>query len=371
MTPKKRRCPASSLSLLSPDRLKTMVVLLGTGGVGKTSCALVLAYALAQRGKRVLLLTVDPARRLHGLMERVALDQPGLTLEKSGTGELFERFIRNHSPDQRTVEAILSSRFFPYLSDHLPALHEYVASDLIREATASGSYDHIVVDTPPFAYAVHFLDAPRRLKRMAELTNRVLLVSGDGRRSRLSPILTKGLSFFLGRSFLNELVEFVASFGLLWSTVAQTARETDLLFRSSSSYGVVITPDLRATTDLVRLLREVPDWLDLEFLLVNRDFRIPECTDPDCAAPSRLAEAIQAEPSCRLWKPQVVDHAARSASELWKAASAVQESQERSLRVLEENYAELVREHAAYLPYLPGGIQSDRDLKILARTLFG
>jgi len=349
-----------------------VVFLLGTGGVGKTTCSLALAHALSRAGRRVVLLTVDPARRLEKLMDTLAGAGGGLTVVKTDVKELLPDFVARHSPDEETTRKILDSRFYPQLSDRLQALHEYICADLIRELIETRAYDHIVVDTPPFAYALHFLDAPRRLRQLADIARVVFAAGkkGDGATRSLPPVLTRGLSFFLGKSFLMELIDFVAAFARLWGELDKTTRATEEIFTTRSSFGVAFRADTRSVDDLLAFLKERPEWLEVSFLAANKLMPGP----PDLAERlsaltiDDIARELHNEPACRMWKPSLHDSAARTLLSLNRVALTLRSSQTAALARVAESAASNKCGYTAHLPLLPGGIRSSRDLDSLARS---
>jgi anion-transporting ArsA/GET3 family ATPase len=157
-----------------------VVICVGTGGVGKTTVSAALALEAARRGKRALVLTVDPARRLAdalGAGELGASPRPvtGQQREELGIeeGELFammldtkgtfDALVERLAPDPRARDRIFSNRIYAHLSDALAGSSEYAAMEQVYEISQSAEYDWIVVDTPPSQHALDFLDAPRRM----------------------------------------------------------------------------------------------------------------------------------------------------------------------------------------------------------------
>jgi len=209
---------------------------------------------------------VDPARRLEALMEKLG-DRPqhaGLRVARLDVAGLMRQLVEVESPDAETRDTILGSRFLPYLTDHIPALHEYLAADLILRDVESGEFDEVVVDTPPFAFAAHFLDAPQRLERLARGMAALSVVRLE------SPLLARGMSYFLGRSFLGELVAFLAAFDRLWSVLAlRSARATEV-FTRRTRYVLVLIPESACLEEARSFLQGVPEWQRPELVMVNR-----------------------------------------------------------------------------------------------------
>lgn len=255
-----------------------VLVFLGTGGVGKTTVSLVMASWLASHGLRVRLLTVDPARRLQSVMDRLDGAAGLVSMARLDSARMMRSLIERESPDAETREAILESRFFPYLTDHLPALHEYLAADFILRDSESGDYDLVVVDTPPFEYALHFLDAPERLARLSARLGDIPLASTRRDGHGLS-MMVRGLRFFLGRGFLSELMAFLESFRRLWPVLQERAERMGQLFRSHATYGLVVVPEARSIDDAVRFIEASPSWLRLSLLVGNRVMDLSSSVD--------------------------------------------------------------------------------------------
>ena len=179
------RVPARGGGEASLDTLvgaKEIVVACGPGGVGKTTTAAALAAMTAiEQGGRILVLTIDPARRLAdalgldgiGNQERRVpperFSQAGvkprgeLWAAMLDTAKSWDDLVRRHAPDPETVAQILANPLYRNISGRFVQSHDYIAMERLFEIHASGTYDLIVVDTPPTRNAIDFLEAPQRM----------------------------------------------------------------------------------------------------------------------------------------------------------------------------------------------------------------
>ncbi|MBX3026733.1 ArsA family ATPase [bacterium] len=149
-----------------------VVICAGSGGVGKTTTAAALAVHGAEQGRRTMVMTIDPARRLAdalglrslgnqarkvriggGALDAMMLDQKGA----------WDALVERYAPSAEVRHRILANRFYQHLSESFAGSQEYMAIEQLAELHASGRYDLIVVDTPPARHALDFLDAPRRI----------------------------------------------------------------------------------------------------------------------------------------------------------------------------------------------------------------
>lgn len=248
-------------------RTKRVLVLCGPGGVGKTTTSAALGVAGAQAGRRVLVLTIDPARRLADALglplsspmpkavPRERLKSLGLDTDSHGAGTLdawmldpkvvFERVVRVlGSPEQ--AEKILSTRLFSHLSDLAAGMLEYTAGEALYSFAAEGRYDLIVLDTPPSRNALDFLDAPERLSSFLE----------DGILKVFVPKETSGFLASAGRlvgsvftrafgdGFMADLQVFFQAFGGLFGGMREHSDGVAKLLSSEEcSFLLVTSPE--------------------------------------------------------------------------------------------------------------------------------
>lgn len=283
---------------MSPVRLdelvasREVVVVCGSGGVGKTTTSAALALGAARRGRRACVLTIDPARRLAnalGLAETgdeahpVELDAsfPGtldaMTLDVKGT---FDHLIEEYAPSPAARDRILGNRIYGQLSSAVGGSQEYMAMEKLYELHRTGRYDLVVLDTPPSRNALDFVDAPNRITRFVEgKTLRFLLEGGmqTGRRGlRLlgqgSLVAWKGVERLLGVSLLTDLTEFLLAFeGLYDGFKERAAAVRTLLAGERSVFLLVTTPEREPIEEAVFFWQELVE-AELPFggVIVNK-----------------------------------------------------------------------------------------------------
>jgi anion-transporting ArsA/GET3 family ATPase len=241
---------------------KERVVCCGSGGVGKTTTAASLgAMAAARHGGKVLVLTVDPARRLanalglqgFGNVEKQvplsAFDEAGvkprgeLWAAMLDTRQSWDDLVKRHAPDRATEQAILENKLYQNFAGRFVQSHDYIAMERLYEIHASGTYDLVIVDTPPTRNAVDFLDAP---ERMADFfTSRFLRLLIAPYRSRLVSMASKPFyqvaDRILGTQFLQDIAEFFILFQSMYDGFVQRARAVSALLRDKRSTFVVVS----------------------------------------------------------------------------------------------------------------------------------
>ena len=168
---------------------KEICVCAGSGGVGKTTTSAAVALGMAQRGKKVIVLTIDPAKRLANSLGLSELGNEERQVEiDTGDGELwammldakrtFDDLVEWHAPDEETRDAVLNNRIYQELSNAVAGSQEYMAMEKLHELHKEGDYDLLVLDTPPTRNALDFLDAPKRLSRFIDSRSLQFFTSG-------------------------------------------------------------------------------------------------------------------------------------------------------------------------------------------------
>ena len=270
------------------DGITSVILCCGTGGVGKTTTSAAIAVRAALLGKRVCLITIDPAARLGQAMGLTDLtNTPKAVANIPGNGTLdammldakstFDDLILR-SAGEESAQRILNNSFYRNISDSLSGTQEYMAMEKLTQLLAdnAGRWDLMVVDTPPSRSALDFLDAPKRLERFMESRLlRILTFSGGG----LAKIMSLGLSAFtsvigkiLGATVLGDLRDFVAAIDSTLGSFTQRTKETYQTLNQPSTAFVVITtaeaPSIKEAQYFVERLNK--DGMRLAALIVNR-----------------------------------------------------------------------------------------------------
>ncbi|MEJ7717042.1 MAG: ArsA-related P-loop ATPase [Thermoleophilaceae bacterium] len=274
---------------------REVVVCAGPGGVGKTTSAAAIGLAMAARGLRVAVLTIDPARRLADSLglEEIGGEERRVDPERlsaagvEARGELWaamldakrtwDELIERHAPDERTRDAVLGNRIYKELSSAVAGSQEYMAMEKLHELHAEGRYDLLVLDTPPTRNALDFLDAPARLSRFIDSRSlRLFLRSNRGSLrllGRSSQALFAVLRRVTGVDLLEDMAEFFRSFGGMSEGFERRAREVGALLadRERTTFVVVASPAEEAVDEAIffrRRLRE--SGLPFGAAVVNR-----------------------------------------------------------------------------------------------------
>ena len=257
-----------------------VLVVVGGGGVGKTTLAAALALQSARAGARTLVMTFDPSLRLKDALGvggtardqavPVPLAAPGsreaVLLDARAT---FDRIVSRYAPDAAAAERIFSNRFYRDLSGTLAGILEYMAMERLFEANAEGRYDRIILDTPPTRQALDFLEAPDRI--ISFLDTRAVKLAQDPwwLDDRKAPNLGKRFAAkgaravadrILGRQFLLELVEFIQAFAPLFAGFGQRAEEVRTLLRSEGTQFLLVSgPGAERIPEAMFFLRKLKE----------------------------------------------------------------------------------------------------------------
>ncbi|WP_460068095.1 ArsA family ATPase [Streptomyces sp. YKOK-I1] len=287
-----RLSPTRVLDLdpLLDDPATRIVVCCGSGGVGKTTTAAALGLRAAERGRKVVVLTIDPARRLAQSMGIDSLDNtPRRVKGVEGDGELhammldmkrtFDEIVEAHADPER-ASAILSNPFYQSLSAGFAGTQEYMAMEKLGQLRARDEWDLIVVDTPPSRSALDFLDAPKRLGSFLDgKLIRVLLAPAKvGGRAGMKflnvgmSMMTGALGKLLGGQLLKDVQTFVAAMDSMFGGFRTRADATyKLLQAPGTAFLVVAAPERDALREAAYFVeRLAAESMPLAGLVLNR-----------------------------------------------------------------------------------------------------
>jgi anion-transporting ArsA/GET3 family ATPase len=319
MTGTTRRAAALDVDALLDDPSMRVIVCCGAGGVGKTTTAAALGLRAAERGRRVVVLTIDPAKRLAQSMGLVELDNTPSPVAGVDTGQggsldammldmkrTFDEVIEAHASPEKARQ-ILDNPFYQALSSSFAGTQEYMAMEKLGQLRARAkadpdSWDLIVVDTPPSRSALDFLDAPQRLGSFLDgrLIRLITAPAKVGGRAYLKVVsvavggATGVLTKILGGQILVDLQAFVAALDTVFGGFRERADRTYQLLQASGTAFVVVAapaPDaLREASYFVERLGQ--ERMPLAGLVLNR---VTDAHAEDLSAERALAAAEELE----------------------------------------------------------------------------
>jgi len=295
--------PHLDMDRLIDDRRTRVIVCCGSGGVGKTTTAAAIGLRAAERGRHVVVLTVDPARRLAQSMGLSRLDNtprpvPFQEREQPGDDEpqgslhammldmkrTFDEIVEAHADPDRAAQ-ILANPFYQSLSSGFSGTQEYMAMEKLGQLRRADEWDLIVVDTPPSRSALDFLDAPQRLGRFLDgrLIKLLVVPAKVGGRAYLKVLnagfgmVTGVLTRVLGTQVLTDVQTFVSALDTMFGGFRERADYTYQLLRAPGTAFLVIAapePDaLREASYFVERLGQ--EGMPLAGLILNRVHRSP------------------------------------------------------------------------------------------------
>jgi anion-transporting ArsA/GET3 family ATPase len=286
VTARGHQAPAMDLAALIADRGNRIVVCCGAGGVGKTTTSAALALAAAEAGRTVVVLTIDPARRLAQSLGLEELDNEPRLVETPGSeGELhammldmkrtFDDVVVAHSTPER-AEQILANPFYQSLSSSFAGTQEYMAMEKLGQLRASEQWDLIIVDTPPSRSALDFLDAPKKMGRFLDGTMIRLLTAPSRAGLKFVSagfmVFSRIISKVLGGQLLRDISAFVTALDSMFGGFRERATATyEMLRMPGTSFVVVATPEPDALREASYFVdRLSAEGMPLAGLVLNR-----------------------------------------------------------------------------------------------------
>jgi len=247
-----------------------VVVTVGSGGVGKTTTAAAMAVFAAMEGRKVLCLTIDPARRLanslgldemttseqdvpHSLFKSHGLQCKGaLSAMMLDTKRTFDGLVTKYASDEQSRNRILNNQIYQYVASSLAGTQEYMAMEKLHEVRKDPKWDLVVLDTPPTSSALDFLTAPERLIDAIDSPAMrwfLQVFEGAGKEAfglvgRGATVLLKGIGKITGLGFLEQVAEFVSGINDLFGGFKERAEQVSNALRSPEVAFVLVTsPD--------------------------------------------------------------------------------------------------------------------------------
>jgi len=373
---------------------KDVAVFCGSGGVGKTTTAAAVAAMVAvKQGGKILVLTVDPARRLAnalglegiGNVEKRVPDSAFASAGVTPRGELWaamldtkqswDNLVNRHAPDRATAAKILANPLYQNISGRFVQSHDYIAMERLFELHSEGNYDLIVVDTPPTRNAIDFLEAP---ERMADFfSSRFLRILTAPARSRLVNFATKPFyqvaDRILGSQFLEDISEFFILFQTMYDGFVERARSVErLLHDRRTTFLVVSTLESAPAHEAEFFIRSLSDMeFHLGALVLNKV--LPSYLLDGAAV--RVAEDLEKRPTEVAGELSSALGNSESAAQMARVLVEVAESFQRFHIVAQreaEERSELaaVPEVVASVPYFDTDIHDLAGLLRLGETLW-
>ena len=317
-----------------------LLITAGPGGVGKTSTAAALGVAAARAGRRVVVLTVDPARRLAdalGLEEGAGADEPhrvALGGEVADGGELwavmldakatFDRLVRQQANSDRQADAVLGNPVYQAIAGSLSGAQEYMAIERLHQLHTSGDWDLVIVDTPPSRHAIDLLEAPDRLVKFLGHPVYRALTAGQRTLARLtdaaSSVFLWAVRRLAGPQLVQDVVEFFRSLAHIERGLRKRAEEVARLLRSeTTSFVVVTSPRAEAVGEATHLIEALRSrGFPFGGVIANLVHPVPESLDSLSADEIGVLESLADGPLADhvAWHQQLTALAASERREL-------------------------------------------------------
>jgi anion-transporting ArsA/GET3 family ATPase len=359
---------------------KRVCICAGSGGVGKTTTSAAIATGMAARGKRVCVLTIDPAKRL---ADSLGLEQlgnearrvPPELLARQGVemeGELwammldakatFDELVAQHAPDEESRERVLNNRIYQQISNALAGSQEYMAMEKLFELHHSGRFDLLVLDTPPTRDALDFLDAPRRLTQFIEGRSLRVFMKPSGMAARVAgrgaSMALSVLRRIVGFDLLADLSEFFSAMsGMVDGFQARAKRVNELLAAPETSFLVVCGPQGEPISEAVYFHRKLEEAkLPFGGVIVNKVQTGAPPGSPDGAG-------LRAELVPLIGDEGLADRVAQNFADFQALA-------ERDARNIDHLAAELQTSEVIRVPYLDEDVHDLAGLQRVNRYLF-
>jgi anion-transporting ArsA/GET3 family ATPase len=307
-----------------------VIVCVGSGGVGKTTTSAALAVRAAASGRRVLCLTIDPARRLaqslgltelHGSEQQVSkrlFAEQGVECRGSLSAMMldmkytFDELVARHASSPEQQRRILDNRLYQYVSTSLAGTQEYMAMEKLHDVRRDPRFDLIVLDTPPTTNALDFLDAPQKL--VGAIDSPVMrwfvetLHGGSGMSvvGRGAAFVLKGLGRFTGAAFLQHVGQFVTELNELFGGFRERAKSVyEDLKGPDVAFVIVTSPSPGTVAEAIFFTRKLREYgISPRAMVVNRVHGLVDVESDSDALLAELKTALADAPgieAAKLW----------------------------------------------------------------------
>jgi anion-transporting ArsA/GET3 family ATPase len=263
-----------------------VLVCCGPGGVGKTTVAAALAVEGAKRGRRTVVVTIDPAKRLADALGLGALTDTPRRIDGDWPGELwalmldprstFDGLVTRYAPDADQAEIILANRFYRNIAGALSGTQEYMAMEKLFELHNDERFDLVVVDTPPTRNALDFVDAPRRLTRLLDnrLFRLLMIPARTGMRAVnfATQAFLRTIGKVVGSEVVTDAVTFFQAFEGMEDGFRQRAQGVQALLADRCTAFLLVTSPRRDAARETEFFAEKlgEAGIDVDALIVNR-----------------------------------------------------------------------------------------------------
>ena len=274
----------AALAALVSER--SIVVCCGSGGVGKTTTAAVVALEGARQGRRTVVVTIDPAKRLADALGLAGLTDTPSRIDGDGPGELwatmldtkstFDALVLKHAATPEQGERILANSFYRNISGALSGTQEYMAMEKLYELHDETEFDLVGVDTPPTRHALDFLDAPRRLSRFLEhRLFRMLVAPSRGLAKAVNvaaQTFLRTVSKVVGGDVVDDAIAFFQAFEGMEEGFRQRAARVNQLLAAPETAFVLVASPRRDTVEEAHFFadRLHEAGISVQGLIVNR-----------------------------------------------------------------------------------------------------
>lgn len=368
---------------------KDILIFGGGGGVGKTTLAAAVALRAAMEGKRTLVMTIDPAKRLADALGVRALgnDERPVDLSalaKNGQapkGELyalmldpkktFDDMVRKFSPSEETTDRIFSNRLYQQITSTLAGMYEYTAIEKVYEVHQSRRYELIIVDTPPTKHAIEFLEAPNRLVEFFQsgvvrwFLRPYVSIGKLGFKivERGADVLFKIFEAITGFSIVRDVSDFFLALQDIWEGLAFRAEKArELIESGSTSFVLVTSPHVQNIKEIVFYHEKLKEnRVPFGGFIVNR-FHFPYLPKSKRGAQFDAAEKAIRENMSKSSQPKYL-----RLLENLRAIEELSEYDQRGVDLLQEKVA---RAAITRVPALAGDVYSLPALRQVGAHLF-